>query len=270
MTGTPTTEVPHPGPSLWTLRQHRPGRHHTTRAVTAYAVDAYTRPGDTVIILPPPDTVLGRTVLEEVIRSGRQPIIPTGDPTDASRDLQRATPAGAGVLLLTVLVHPHPEASSRIQGAAPIVSDSWVQAMRQALLDCRWLLRPAAHVVAVSRPTRHHGQLLDLPGAMITAGRTAGLLPIQRCAAVTLSARGHPLPARISRAEHRAAERGQRLTSHPTSRVAHHDILIFQTPAAALTQATVRAPTPNLTGPTRPQRSPGTPFEYPTLERPAA
>ncbi len=270
MTGTPTTEVPHPGPSLWTLRQHWPGRHQTTRAVAAYAVGAYTRPGDTVIIVRPSEAGLGRAVLDEVIRAGRLPIPITGDPAAVPRDLRYVTPAGRGALLLIIFAHACSCRPFRPQGADPFVSDDRVQRIRQTLLGCRWLLRPAAHVVAVSRPTRHHGQLLDLPGAMITAGRTAGLLPIQRCAAVTLSARGHPVPTPTSRAERRAAERGQRRTGHPTSRVAHHNILVFQTPAAAPTQATVRAPTPNLHGPTRPQRSPGNPFEYPTLERPAA
>jgi len=105
MTGTPTTEVPHPGPSLWTLRQHWPGRHQTTRAVAAYAVRAYTRPGDTVIIVRPSEAGLGRAVLDEVIRAGRLPIPITGDPAAVPRDLRYVTPAGRGALLLIIFAH---------------------------------------------------------------------------------------------------------------------------------------------------------------------
>jgi hypothetical protein len=129
---------------------------------------------------------------------------------------------------------------------------------------------------------RHHGQLLDLPGAVITAGRAAGLLPTQRCAAVTVSARGTPIPLRpgwaerlhgagqqqrlTGRTRESGAGRVRWLTGYPVSRVAHHDIVVFHTPPT-LTETAALA---NAHPPVQPEGIPGIPFRHPALERPAA
>lgn len=54
----------------------------------------------------------------------------------------------------------------------------------QILQACRPLLAPGAYVAVTARPWRRGGVLLDLPAAVITAGKTAGLVPVERCAAL--------------------------------------------------------------------------------------
>jgi modification methylase len=44
----------------------------------------------------------------------------------------------------------------------------------------RPLLAPGARVAVTARPYRQHGHLVDLPSAVIDAGRAAGLVPVER------------------------------------------------------------------------------------------
>ena len=46
------------------------------------------------------------------------------------------------------------------------------------------LLAPGGYVAVTARPWRRGGVLIDLPGAVIAAGRAAGLVPVERCAAL--------------------------------------------------------------------------------------
>jgi hypothetical protein len=46
------------------------------------------------------------------------------------------------------------------------------------------LLAPGGYVAVTARPWRRQGILIDLPGAVITAGRAAGLIPVERCVAL--------------------------------------------------------------------------------------
>jgi hypothetical protein len=46
------------------------------------------------------------------------------------------------------------------------------------------LLAPGAYVAVTARPWRRDGVLIDLPGAVITAGKAAGLIPVERCVAL--------------------------------------------------------------------------------------
>jgi modification methylase len=48
------------------------------------------------------------------------------------------------------------------------------------LLAIRPLLAPGARVAVTARPFRHRGHLIDLPSAVFTAGRAAGLVPVER------------------------------------------------------------------------------------------
>jgi hypothetical protein len=283
MTRRPGTHPVDLAASLWVLPRRRAGRHRAVRAVTAVALAAYTRPGQSVIVASP-DRHVGRAVLGEIHRAGCHPIPATaGGAADPDR---AACTAGHGVLLLAIPSRQHPgPASADPMGGSLLVAEEWVQRMRQTLAGYRWLLPPGAPVVSVTRPTRHYGQLLDLPGAVIDAGRAAGLVPIQRCAAVTVSARGTGVPIRPGWVEclHGAGQqrrlagrlgesgaagvgRVRWLTGYPISRIAHHDIVIFRTPPA-LTETAALA---NAYPPARPQRIPGNPFEPSILERPAA
>ena len=62
------------------------------------------------------------------------------------------------------------------------------------------LLRPGGIAVITARPWRHHGELVDLPSAVIAAGPSAGLTPIERCVALLAGLRGRQpdRPARRS------------------------------------------------------------------------
>ena len=54
----------------------------------------------------------------------------------------------------------------------------------QILQAAQPLLAPGAYVAVTARPWRRAGVLIDLPGAVITAGNAAGLVPVERCAAL--------------------------------------------------------------------------------------
>ena len=52
------------------------------------------------------------------------------------------------------------------------------------------LLRPGGLAVVTARPWRQHGELVDLPAAVIAAGARAGLIPVARCVALLAGLRG--------------------------------------------------------------------------------
>jgi len=60
------------------------------------------------------------------------------------------------------------------------------------------LLRPGGLAVVTARPWRQHGELVDLPAAVIAAGAGAGLVPVARCVALLAGLRGGRLIARPS------------------------------------------------------------------------
>jgi hypothetical protein len=66
--------------------------------------------------------------------------------------------------------------------------------------------------------------LQDLPSAVLAAGHTAGLIPLQRCVALTVPLRGTLLTTQRETAPHKPR------ASIPISLVAHHDVLVFGAP----------------------------------------
>jgi modification methylase len=54
----------------------------------------------------------------------------------------------------------------------------------QILQAAEPLLAPGGYVAVTARPWRRSGTLIDLPGAVITAGKAAGLLPVERAVAL--------------------------------------------------------------------------------------
>ena len=97
------------------------------------------------------------------------------------------------------------------------------------LAGCAVLLRPGGLAVVTARPWRHHGELIDLPAAVIAAGARAGLVPAARCVALLAGLRGGRLIARPSFFQlenlRRARRRGQ-----PWHLIVHEDVLIFRNP----------------------------------------
>jgi modification methylase len=99
----------------------------------------------------------------------------------------------------------------------------------QILRGCAVLLRPGGTVVVTARPWRKHGQLVDLPSAVIGAGLRAGLVPTERCIALLAAIRNGRLVARPSFFQ-LAAVRKARAAGTPLHLIAHEDVLVFTKP----------------------------------------
>ncbi|MBM0224896.1 TRM11 family methyltransferase [Micromonospora sp. ATA51] len=96
----------------------------------------------------------------------------------------------------------------------------------QILAGCHTLLRPGGVVVVTARPWRKHGQLVDLPSAVIGAGIRAGLAPVDRCVALLAAVRDGHLVARPSFFQLQQVRRA-RTAGTPMHLIAHEDVLVF-------------------------------------------
>lgn len=96
----------------------------------------------------------------------------------------------------------------------------------QILRGCHTLLRPGGVVVVTARPWRKHGDLVDLPSAVIAAGLRAGLVPTERCAALLAAVRDGRLIARPSFFQLQQVRKA-RAGGLPMHLITHEDVLIF-------------------------------------------
>jgi modification methylase len=107
--------------------------------------------------------------------------------------------------------------------------DELLAGFTEILSGCAVLLRPGGLAVVTARPWRQHGELVDLPAAVIAAGARAGLVPVARCVALLAGLRGGKLIARPSFFQldnlRRARAKGQ-----PWHLIVHEDVLIFRNP----------------------------------------
>ena len=107
--------------------------------------------------------------------------------------------------------------------------DDMLAGFTQILAGCRALLRPGGLAVVTARPWRHHGELVDLPAAVLAAGEAAGLVPAARCVALLAGLRGGKLIPRPSFFQldniRKARRRGE-----PWHLIVHEDVLIFRKP----------------------------------------
>ena len=107
--------------------------------------------------------------------------------------------------------------------------DDLLDGFTQILTGCTALLRPGGTVVVTARPWRQHGELVDLPGAVLAAGASAGLIPAERCVALLAGLRGQRLIPRPSFFQldniRKARARGE-----PWHLIVHEDVLIFRAP----------------------------------------
>jgi modification methylase len=113
------------------------------------------------------------------------------------------------------------------------------------LAACRDLLRPGGIVAVTARPWREHGNLIDLPGEVLTAGAIAGLTPIQRCVALLAGIREGALIARPSFFQ-LANVRRKREEGEPQSVIAHEDLLLFQKAESDTKDVRIHRPLPLL------------------------
>ena len=98
------------------------------------------------------------------------------------------------------------------------------------LSGCAMLLRPGGLAVVTARPWRQHGELVDLPAAVIAAGARAGLVPVARCVALLAGLRSGRLIARPSFFQLDNLRRA-RAKGEPWHLIVHEDVLIFRNPA---------------------------------------
>ena len=101
-----------------------------------------------------------------------------------------------------------------------------IDGFAQILSGCRELLRPGGVVAVTARPWREHGELVDLPGEVIEAGRRAGLRPLERCVALLAGIRDGELVARPSFFQ-LSNIRKKRDSGEPQAVIIHEDVLIF-------------------------------------------
>jgi hypothetical protein len=119
----------------------------------------------------------------------------------------------------------------------------------QILAGCATLLHPGGTVVVTARPWRKHGQLVDLPSAVIAAGVRAGLVPTERCVALLAAVRDGQLVARPSFFQLQAIRKA-RTGGTPLHLITHEDVLIFTKPQKSPTSGEPTYPQG------KPQRSP--------------
>jgi hypothetical protein len=110
---------------------------------------------------------------------------------------------------------------------------------QQILAGCATLLRPGGTVVVTARPWRKHGQLVDLPSAVIAAGVRAGLIPTERCVALLAAVRDGQLVARPSFFQLQAVRKA-RTAGTPLHLITHEDVLIFVKPQKSASSAEPR------------------------------
>ena len=214
-------------------------------AVAAHAIAAYTRPGDLVL---DPDCGAG-TVLAEALRAGRHALglaprgrwwklaranvtaakaagaWPDGSVLDA-RPKALATVRAVGLLGRVGLVLTSLRTMPDLTTAETV--EAATAELAVTLLHCEPLLCSGGYVAVVARPRRRvDGSLVDLVTPLIAAGASVGLVPIERCIALTAELRGSRLVTRDSLTERRAAARTH-FTDIPNAVVAHLEVLVFQ------------------------------------------
>ena len=83
--------------------------------------------------------------------------------------------------------------------------------------------------MVTARPWRKHGELVDLPSAVIGAGVRAGLIPTERCVALLAAVRDGRLVARPSFFQLQPVRKA-RAAGTPLHLIAHEDVLVFTKP----------------------------------------
>jgi modification methylase len=229
--------------------------HGVLPAVAAHAITTYSRPGDLVL---DPDCGSG-TVLVEALRSDRRALGLTA--VERMWTLARANVSAvkaAGAWRDGAVLHAHPTAlvttlAAGLAGQVELVlttfrtptskrGPSGMRADRghnlaATLQHVAPIVRPGGHVVVVARPSRHPDCTADdVISVVIAAGTSSGLVPADRCVALTARLRGTRLVPHASLAERRDAARSC-LGGAPLSLGVHHEVVVFRRPYELQTDA---------------------------------
>ncbi|NYH51314.1 tRNA G10 N-methylase Trm11 [Nocardiopsis arvandica] len=105
---------------------------------------------------------------------------------------------------------------------------------------CRMLLAPGGVVVVTTRPYRTQGRLVDFPGQVAEAGRRAGLVQVDRCAALLCALKDGEVVSRTSFFQLIEAKRLRR-QGRPVHVIQHEDALVFTNPAPVARKETAAA-----------------------------
>jgi hypothetical protein len=216
-------------------------------AIAAHAITAYTHPGELVL---DPDCGTG-TVLVAALRAGRHALGLTTQPqawATARANITAAKRNGAWRDGSVLDADPRLLASVRVAGligrVGLVITALREQAVGHAVSPsdrvvefdglvgmarcCEPLLRTGGRLVVVVRPRRlPDGSLVDTTSGVIRAGWSAGLVPVERCVALTAGLRGERVVTRASLAERRAAARAG-AAGTPVGLVAHREVVVFQ------------------------------------------
>ena len=172
-----------------------------------------------------------------VLRGGWRwwsPHPPTGAPS-TGRSAPRNAPGAAGCTSTTTATATTPPTSPAT------ALDDLLAGFTRILAGCTVLLRPGGTVVVTARPWRQHGELVDLPGAILAAGANAGLIPAERCVALLAGLRGQRLIPRPSFFQldniRKARARGE-----PWHLIVHEDVLVFRAPAKPAASRELKGP----------------------------
>ncbi|MCZ7458252.1 TRM11 family SAM-dependent methyltransferase [Streptomyces sp. WMMC940] len=112
---------------------------------------------------------------------------------------------------------------------AHVSTDRLLEAFTEILAQCRLMLHPGGTMVVTTRPWREHGELIDLPSAVLAAGQAAGLTPSERCVALLAGIRDSRLITRPSFFQMKNV-RDARRQGIPLAVIQHEDVLVFTRP----------------------------------------
>ncbi|MBR8745418.1 hypothetical protein DSY14_27625 [Nocardiopsis sp. MG754419] len=136
--------------------------------------------------------------------------------------------------------HAHRYSRDRDRRAANLAyqrPEKLTDSFTRIMAACRTLLAPGGVVVVTTRPYRKNGELIDFPGQVAEAGRRAGLVQIDRCAALLCALRDGEVVSRTSffqLIETRRLRKGD----WPVHVIQHEDVLVFADPAPYYQQHT--------------------------------
>jgi tRNA G10 N-methylase Trm11 len=154
---------------------------------------------------------------------GRVALVLTSPPYGASVHGQvRATP-GAGVAKAEYR-YGTDRANLAHAGTTGLLA-----AFTDILRGCTTLLRPSGIVAVTARPWREHGELVDLPAAVLAAGEAAGLVPYDRLVCLLVGLRGDQLVPRASFFALEQVRKARRYDT-PLHVIAHEDLLVLRRP----------------------------------------
>lgn len=128
--------------------------------------------------------------------------------------------------------YAHTYAQGRQRRAANLAyqkPEALLASFTRILAACRPLLAPGAVVAVTARPYRSRGRLVDFPGQVAGAGRQAGLVQVDRCAALLCAVRGGQVVGRTSFFQVIEMRR-LRKQGRPVHVVQHEDVLVFTNP----------------------------------------